>query len=80
MESNNNNSKTSIIIGVIIVVLILAGLGSCVGGNSSSSSSGEVRCWYCSKVIYNNERAIHCTHKSLNTYTCDYCGTDNVIK
>lgn len=42
--------------------------------------SGEIRCWYCSKVIYNNGRAIHCTHDYSNTYICDYCGTSNVIK
>lgn len=71
----------------IFIITILAFIGfiflcnSCSGNNTSSKSSdGSVRCSYCEKVIYNNGRAIHCTHKYLNTYKCDYCGHSNVIK
>lgn len=83
--ANNNNSngggKGTVVIAVIIILFLLYALGSCTGGSSGGSNAdGEVRCWYCSKVIYNNGRAIHCTNKYLNTYTCDYCGKTNVIK
>ena len=83
--TNSNNSKGggkgTVIVAVIIVLFLLYALGSCTGGSSgSSSANGQVRCWYCSKVIYNNGRANHCTHEYLNTYTCDYCGKTNVIK
>ena len=69
---------------IIIIVAILAIIGmvmrTCDGGETNKSS-GEVRCWYCSKVIVNSEgRMIHCTHKSANSYVCDYCGKTNVIK
>ena len=58
-----------------------------LGGTNSSPSiivknqtiNNSIRCWYCSKVIYNNGVAIHCTHKFDRTYTCDYCGKDNLI-
>ena len=36
------------------------------------------RCWYCGKVIFSDGRAIHATHKYLETYECDYCGKSNV--
>ena len=36
------------------------------------------RCWYCGKVIFSDRRAIHATHKYLDTYECDYCGKPNV--
>ena len=79
-NNNNGNNKGSTIMAIIVIILILVGIGYFMGGGSSSSSNGEVRCWYCSKVIYNNGRAIHCSHKSLNTYICNYCGKTNVIK
>lgn len=82
----NNNQKSSggagsVLIVIAIIVVMLYALGSCSGGSSSSGSSGgSVRCSYCGKVIYSDGRAIHCTHKYLNTYKCDYCGHSNVIK
>lgn len=42
--------------------------------------SESIRCWYCSQVIYYDGTAIHSTHKIGNTYTCDYCGKENIIK
>ena len=48
--------------------------------NNQKSSGGSVRCSYCGKVIYSDGSAIHCTHKYLNTYKCDYCGHSYVIK
>lgn len=76
-----NDKKSSTVLRIVIVLLIVWGIWFFFFiNNSSDSTNGEVRCWYCSKVIYNNGRAIHCTHKNLNTYTCDYCGKSNVIK
>lgn len=72
---------------IIMVILLCLGLLSCFKSCDSSSTashsaaaSGQVRCWYCSKVIYNDGKAIHCSHEYNNTYKCDYCGKSNVIK
>ncbi len=89
MESKPNNGNTkssgklSGVIVFIVLILLLGGLFRSCGSTDSSSdlsSKGEVRCWYCSKVIYNNGRPIHCTHDYNSVYTCDYCGKNNVIK
>lgn len=82
----NNNQKSGggglIAMVVLIIIVLLYALGSCSGGSSSSggSSTGSVRCSYCGKVIYSDGASIHCTHKYLNIYKCDYCGHSNVIK
>lgn len=76
MSKRTKTSKWLIIIVIIILLLLSFGKGS----SSSSTNNGEVRCWYCAKVIYNNGKPIHCTHQYLNTYTCDYCEKSNVIK
>lgn len=86
--STTNSNKTKkgslgcgTVIAIIAAIIILLGI---FGGDSDSSGSssnyGEVRCWYCGKVIYNDGRAIHCTNEYSNTYTCDYCDKSNVIK
>lgn len=91
MENNGKKkSRFSTIVVVLIIICCIGLIGKACGSSSShksysssyksSKSSGEVRCWYCSKVIYNNGRAIHCSHKYQNSYVCDYCGTTNVIK
>lgn len=64
---------------IIFVIAIFSLLGSCFS-SSSGYSGGEVRCTYCSKVIYSDYRPIHCTNLYNNTYECDYCGHKNVIK
>lgn len=77
MQKKKSNLR---FICVIIAIVLLLGLLGKSCSSSDSHTSGEIRCWYCSKVIYYNGRAIHCSHEYLNTYTCDYCGTQNVIK
>ncbi len=88
-NSSKKKSKFSTIVIVIIIICCIGLIGKACGLSSSHKSyssslsyksSGEVRCWYCSKVIYNDGRAIHCSHKYQNSYVCDYCGTTNVIK
>jgi hypothetical protein len=73
---------------IAIISIIAIGV-SCMLNDSSPSStttssnnySKEVRCWYCSKVIVNEDgKVIHATHQYLDTYKCDYCGKENVIK
>ena len=45
------------------------------------NKSNEVRCiTITSADIYSDGRAIHATHKMGNTYVCDYCGCENVIR
>ena len=84
MNPQKNKNQVSPIAGLImsaIIILLLVSLVRCAASSSSKSgSSGSVRCYYCSKVIYNNGRAIHATHKMGNTYVCDYCGWENVIR
>lgn len=77
----NQKSGFKTILVIICIILFIGLIGkACNSSSNSQNSSGEVRCWYCSKVIYNNDRAIHCSHKYQNSYECDYCGKTNVIK
>lgn len=76
MMRKKNNFSTIIV--VIVIICIIGFISKAC--NSSNFSSGTVRCWYCSKVIYYNGRAIHCTNTFNNSYKCDYCGTTNVVK
>lgn len=84
MKKKQSNSVLYIfIISVIILLLILfiASSSNSNSSNSNSSNNKEVRCWYCSKVIINTDgRVIHATHSFGNTYKCEYCGKDNVVK
>lgn len=84
MDSQKKNSQGSPIAGLVmsaIIIMLLFSLVRCAGSSSyKSNSSGSVRCYYCSKVIYSDGRAIHATHKMGNTYVCDYCGCENVIR
>lgn len=64
-------------IGIIIIAIIVI-VTSC-GKSSSKKSDSAVYCWYCSKVIYNDGKAIHCKRVAEGRYTCDYCGKENVI-
>lgn len=78
-----SNSNFVYIFAAIIAVLLCVAFMMNSGSDSKSSGnalSGEVRCYWCSKVIYNDGRPIHCSNEFLNTYKCDYCGTKNVIK
>lgn len=68
-----------IIAVVIIIVLGLIGK-SCGSSDNKALPTGEIRCYYCGKVIFNNGKPIHCTHKFDKTYICDYCGIQNVIR
>ena len=69
-----------IIVGMFLFGVILLILSMCGNSKSSLNSGNEYRCWYCSKIIYNDDKPIHATHKYLDTYTCDYCGKTNKIK
>lgn len=76
-----HNKNKIFIMTILAFIGVIFLINSCSGNNTSSkSSSGSVRCSYCEKMIYSNGKAIHCTHKYLNTYKCDYCGHSNVIK
>ena len=79
---NNKSNKNSRFITIMVVVCLLALIGAISNSCHSSYSTpyGEVRCWYCSRVIFNHGRPIHCKHKYLYIYACDYCGKSNAIK
>lgn len=94
-RSSKNSSKVALIwlvvfIGIFALGITVAGgkgiqLRGCsssevkLEGRSNNKSNKEVRCAYCSKVIWSNGRPIHCSHEFLNTYKCSYCGFKNVI-
>ncbi|MBQ3264299.1 MAG: hypothetical protein IJH07_00845 [Ruminococcus sp.] len=65
-------------IGIIVIAIIVIAT-SCSKLSSSKKSDSAVYCWYCSKVIYNDGKAIHCKRVAEGRYTCDYCGKENVI-
>lgn len=82
MEKNSvtNKSLKNIILTILVLIIIFTTIYNLFAGNNSKYSGGEFRCTYCSKVIYNDYRPIHCTNLYNNTYKCSYCGHKNVIK
>lgn len=73
-------SPKNVILSILVLIIIITAIYNLFGGSSSNKySGGEFRCTYCSKVIYNDYRPIHCTNLYNNTYKCDYCGHKNVI-
>lgn len=83
MKKNNatNKSPKNVILTIFVLIIIFSAVYNLfAGGSSSKYSGGEFRCTYCSKVIYNDFRPIHCTNLYSNVYKCNYCGHKNVIK
>lgn len=77
----NQKSGIKTILVIICIILFIGLIGkACNSSSNSKNTTDEIRFWYCSRVIYNNGRAIHCTHDYASVYTCDYCGKNNVIK
>lgn len=64
-------------VGIIVIAIVVI-VTSC-SKQSSKKSDSAVYCWYCSKVIYNDGKAIHCKRVAEGRYTCDYCGKENTI-
>lgn len=81
-KSAKSEILTPILIIIACVLFCILVLNATPSQSKSSGNAlhGEVRCIMCSKVIYNDGRAIHCTHQQLHTYKCDYCGATNIIK
>lgn len=74
-------SPKNMILSILVLIIIITTIYNLFSGSSSNKySGGEFRCTYCSKVIYNDYRPIHCTNLYNNVYECGYCGHKNVIK
>lgn len=77
---NATKIKNAILIILALITIFSMVFTFFIGSSSHKYSGGSFRCTYCSKVIYNDYRPIHCTNLYNNVYECSYCGNKNVIK